>query len=112
VLKLYVAYLSHQKDKGTSLQVDQVTLFQLAREAVGFRLFGLVDAVTFDWTYEVRWGPKDPVYGLAERSAGHLLFRLGQWLGSFDHARRDVASIPVTPEWVREHMPEARWPWE
>ena len=113
--KLHVAYLSHRKDDGTSLRLDEVTLPSLLLEDLGYRAGTLLDAVTFGWTYEVRWGPKDAEYGLADRSLGHQMFRLAQWaaLGfGTDRERRAVACIPVSAQWVKENMPDAGYPFD
>jgi hypothetical protein len=63
----------------------------------------------------VRWGPKDPEYGISFHSLGSKLFDLAQWAGGGFGAHRrerDVASIPVSYDWVREHYPAAGWPWD
>jgi hypothetical protein len=113
VTKLNVVHLSHQKDEGTWLQLEEVTLSRLLLEDLRWRAAGLLDSVTCEWMYEVRWGPKDPVYGLADRSAGHCLYRLAQWCTAPARLRRRaVARIPVSAAWVRKHMPDAGYPFD
>lgn len=109
-----VASLCHQKT-GTTLEIEEVTLRRLVWEHAGETVFGLLHRIGYEWAYSVRWGPKDPEFDYADRSLGHLLFSFGQWSANgFRKFKppRLVASFEVTPEWVREHYPDAGWPWD
>lgn len=67
------------------------------------------------WMYKLRWGPCDEEYGLADRSIGHITFMFGQWFGSGFGAwkhEKTLGKFPVTAEWVKEHCPDAGWPWD
>lgn len=110
-----IASLCMQKDEGTTIQVSRVPLAALAAEhlsdvlceALGTRLCSPPDAA-----YRLRWGPVDDL-GIAVKSAGHLWYSFGEWLHTltFKHETH-VATLPVTAEWVREHYPDAGWPWD
>ncbi len=111
--KIRVAQLSHSKAEGTTLSIEETTLSGLAREHVGDCLFGLTGRISYDWLYEVRWGPKDANCGISFRSLGSALFSLGQWFGGWGYgSRRHISSIPVTSDWVNENFPGAGWPWD
>ena len=113
----YVAVLSHQKDEGTTLRIEEARLRDLVREQAGSTVFGAVTCIPAwldNFLYQVRWGRKDPEYGIAERSLGHLLFRFGQWAGCGFGMRdsRIIDKFPVTGEWVQKHFPDVGWPWD
>jgi hypothetical protein len=110
---LHIACLQHQKDTGNTLVIGEVTLRHLVREHIGETVFGLLNQVGFEWAYKVRWGPVDPEFGIADKSLGCKLFAFGQWAANGFQKytpAREVASFPVTPEWVREHLPKVGWP--
>jgi hypothetical protein len=112
---VYVASLSHHIERGTTVEIEEVTFRHLCVDHLGDWLFGAMSHVQYDWMYSVRWGRVDPDWGFADRSLGHLLFSLSQWCGTAFgswNKRKKIASFPVTPEWVREHMPELGWPWD
>lgn len=112
---VYVASLCHHIEEGTTVRIEEVSLWHLYKEHLGDWVFGAMSRIQYDWMYEVRWGRKDPDWGLADHSLGHLLFAFSQWCGNgfgHWHDRKLIASFPVTPEWVREHMPELGWPWD
>ena len=115
MMKFNIAQLVHGKD-GSAVLIEEVALRDYLMEyVVGDNLFGLLNWVHRDWMYSVRWGPEDPEFGFAEKSLGAKLFSLAQWtaggFGAYRKARR-VAQFPVSYEWVREHMPDAGWPWD
>ena len=115
-MKIKIANLSHQKDEGTTLAITEMTLRDYLLEyVVGDNLFGLLNWISRDWMYNVRWGPVDPEWDFAEKSLGSKMFAFAQWAGGgFGAYRRsrDIARFPVTAEWVREHFPEAGWPFD
>lgn len=106
--------LSNSLAEGTTVRLAETTLWYLFLEALGDNLFGLLSRAP-EWLYEIRWGPKDPEWGIADRSLGSRLYILSQWCGgAFGtwNKRRHVASFPVTSDWVREHFPDAGWPFD
>ena len=118
------ARLVHQKDRGTTIELYYQPLHALLLEEIGAGILewrctpersGPVCSLLLgspDWLWHVRWGPRDE-YGIADRSLGHQLHRLGQWMASgFGTWKLDesVGHIPVTPEWMQEHFPDAGWP--
>ena len=108
---MYIAELSFQKDRGPHLEIEEQSLPGLVLESIGDSLFGLLSYAP-DFLYELRWGPKDPEFGIADRSVGHLLYTFGQWcgLGFGAHAKRGkVVSIPLTTEQVQEAFPSLTW---
>ena len=115
-MKIHLAELSHQKDEGTTHAITEVTLRDYLLEyVVGDNLFGLLNWMSREWTYSVRWGPVDPEWGFAEKSLGSKLCDLAQWAGGgFGAYRRSrtIAKLPVTAEWVREHYPQAGYPFD
>lgn len=114
-MRRVMAHLSYQKDTLTSLSLEETTTWQLVLEDIGDGAFGLLAHLCNDWAYSIRWGPKDPEYGISFHSLGSKLFDLSQWCGGGFGSwkkHRQVAEIPVSFDWVREHMPEAGWPWD
>jgi hypothetical protein len=114
-MKVHVARLSHQKDEGTTLRIEEVALRDLVLESAGDAAFGLLTWLHRDWLYAIRWGRTDPEYGFADRSLGSKLHDLTQWAGGGFGAwrrARHVARIPVSPQWVRLHFPDAGWLWD
>jgi hypothetical protein len=113
-MKTWVADLSHNKDEGTYLTIREASLASLVLQDVGDSVFGLLNWAHRDWMYSLRWGKADPQWGFADKSAGSKLHDLAQWAGGgFGSFRRDkdIAHLPVTRAWVREHCPDAGWPW-
>ena len=110
--KINIATLTYQIDEGTNAEVEETTLFGLALEYVGDTLFGLTMRLcNNNWSYEVRWGPKDPDYGLADRSLGHVLYAFSQWCGNWGYKRRKPViklPVPADSKWAKD----AGWPWD
>lgn len=110
--RLKVANLTYRVEKGPTARVDETTLTGLILEDLGDKLFGLISRLcNNNWSYEVRWGPKDPDCGVADHSLGHQLFNLAQWVANWGYGRRvKVAEFPADPDskWVKE----AGWPWD
>lgn len=102
------AHLACQKDKGTYLSVVRRPLRAVIADWAGDWLFGLIDPP--GWTYEVRWGPRDEEFGLADRSLGHQLFRLSQWCGGGFGTwklEKEIAEIPLSPVQVLRYFHDA-----
>lgn len=110
--RLKVANLSYQIEEGTVVRVYETALTGLILEDLGDKLFGLICRLcNNNWSWEVRWGPKDPEYGIADHSLGHQLFALAQWVANWGYDRRTkvaVLSIDPNSKWVSE----AGWPWD
>lgn len=93
---------------GDFIHLEETTLRHAAMEHLGDNLFGLACRLTPEWTYKLRWGPKDDDFGIAEKSIGHVMYQFGQWVGGGFGAwkqRKSLARIPVTAEWIRENLP-------
>ncbi len=102
------AYLAHSRDKGTFVHITVHPLRAVIAAWVGDRLFGLINPP--EWTWRLRWGPRDVEFGLADWSLGHQLYRLGQWCGSgfgTGKLEKTIAEISLTPAQVLEHFPDA-----
>ena len=112
--------LSHSKE-GTSVSLEEVPLWAwLAQEACeGFcalteKLTGFCFISPPEWMFRLRWGRLD-ADGYTSRCAGSVLWRFGQALcGGFGAYRRQktLTCVSVSYEWVREHQPDAGWPWD
>jgi hypothetical protein len=115
---IHEAGLMYSRD-GAAIEISERPIWAVIAEQVGETMdtltFHLFCCRTPGWTYKIRWGPKDPIYDIADKSLGHIMFRLGQWMasgfGTWNQQHR-IASIPVSDEWVREHYPDAGWPWD
>ena len=98
---MIVASHMYNRD-GAFIELEEQSLTNLVLEHVGDRLFGFMCWATPEWTYELRWGPKDEEFGLSDQSVGHKLYLLGQFFGSGFGAwnkRKTLARIPVDPSW-------------
>lgn len=115
-MKVDVARLAYQKDEKTTLQIYEVPLSSLVLDSLANAIcdhFWHIFCSPPEWAYEVRWGPKDEEFEIADKSLGHHWFNFGQWvLGFEDRGSRRIGSIPVSFDWVKEHMPDAGWPWD
>lgn len=116
MMKMKIAHLGHQIDEGSFITIAEVSLTDLILQYyIGDELFGFLNWLHRDWMYSIRWGKIDPEYEIAEKSLGSKLFALAQWAGNGFGAyrrERDIAHLPVSSEWVREHFPNAGWPWD
>lgn len=116
--------LSHGRD-GTAVELQEVPLWALLLTEAGEWLADASHPVFCcqpEWTFKLTYAPPDEdeepdedgeVYN--SHTLGAALFRFGNWLinpfGAYRHYVTKV-SLPVTPEWVQEHMPDAGWPWD
>lgn len=117
--------MGHSKD-GTEIDLHEVPLrdFLLleASEWLLDKTHPLFCCSDWPWAWKIAWAPppegEEPdeegwVYN--PNTLGHALHLIGNRLaGGFGAIRkyRRVARIPVTPEWVREHIPGAGWPFD
>lgn len=112
--------LSYGQD-GTTVSLTEVPFWAWAAQEIGEGLDVLSEKVTGlclinppEWMFALRWGALDED-GYTPRSAGSVLYRFGQQLmNGFGAYRREktIAHLPVSSEWVREHRPDAGWPWD
>jgi hypothetical protein len=123
-MKIDVAHLQHSR-RGTELVVMKTPLHALLLDDLGDGVLGAVRhrlcCRVPEWLFRIHWGEPDPDDELEDgrpyypHSAGRYAYDLGSWIGSgFGTWRKpkEIAKIPVTSEWVREHYPELGWPWD
>lgn len=100
------------------MEIEETTTTGVVMETLGDLAFGLAGELFrpgMGWLYEVRWGPKDEEFGLADKSLGHVAFDFAQWCGGgfgWWSKRKRIARIPVSADWVREHYPVAAAEWD
>jgi hypothetical protein len=110
--------LTHSLE-GTSVRLTEVPFWALAAQYLAeeaesrhFAGFCMLDPP--EWTWNIRWGdPEEDGYN--PRTLGSVIWRFGNALlsgfGAYKH-EKDIVSIPVSYEWVREHFPDAGGPWD
>lgn len=117
--------LSHGQD-GTTVDLHEVPVWAyLAEQASEWVLTAthpLFCCGDWPWAWKIAWAPPPPgekpdedgwVYN--PHTLGHALHSFGNQLaGGFGAWRRykTKARIPVPPDWVREHIPDAGWPFD
>jgi hypothetical protein len=112
------ASLSYGRD-GSFIELHERPLWavvvEMAGETVTSNLTGHLFCCNIpEWAWKLRWGPLDDD-GWTDKNIGHCMYELGQWVGMGFGAwkqSRLVARLPVTSAWVREHYPDAGWPWD
>ena len=113
-----VWHLTHSLE-GTSVTLTEVPFWAwaaqyLADEAEGrhFPGFCLIDPPA--WAWDIQWGEAEED-GYNPHTLGSVIWRFGQAMlggfGAWKH-EKDIVSLPVSYEWVREHCPDAGWPWD
>jgi hypothetical protein len=110
--------LSRSRD-GTAVSLDEAPFWAWAAQTLGENICWALEKTTGvclidppEWMWSLRWGKPD-ADGYTERCAGHVVSRAGNALCSgFGAWRRGwtAGMLPVTDEWVREHQPDAGWP--
>jgi hypothetical protein len=112
--------LSHSKD-GTSVSLEEVPFWAWAVQAAGDELCYLTEQATGfcfiappEWMFRLRWGRLDGD-GYTSRNLGSKVWDFGNALlsgfGAW-HLQKTIARLPVSYDWVREHQPDAGWPWD
>lgn len=103
--------LSFQKDKGALLVLTAQPLRATIACWTGDLLFGLITAVTWEWTFQVGIGKRD-AYGLLPWSVGHGLFTVAQWAGrgfGLLKLEKEIAELPLTQDQVKQYFPDDHW---
>jgi hypothetical protein len=101
------ASLGHGRD-GAFIELNERPMWALAAENIGEAItdhtFHLLCCNIPEWTAKIRWGKS------ADEDGYSVLYRFGSWLnlgfGAWKQYR-EIARIPVSNEWVREHYPDA-----
>jgi hypothetical protein len=119
--------LVHSRD-GNFVELREVPAWALAVQGAGETLAGWLCTATRhraccdppDWMYDLHWGKaEDDPLGTGEPWYPHNLARY-VWdfttrleVGPKAAWQRPPAhSVPVSTEWVREHFPDAGWPFD
>jgi hypothetical protein len=117
--------LTHSQN-GTSVEVKEVSLWAYLIDQVSDWLLEITHPVfccsDWEWTWKLAWAPPpedekpdDDGYIYNPHTLGHFLHMIGHKLGGgFGMWKRykTIGDIPVTAEWVQEHIPDAGWPWD
>jgi hypothetical protein len=108
-------HLTYGRD-GTSVRLEETPFWAWAAQELGEQACWLTEkTIGFcfiappDWMFRLRWAPLDDD-GFTDKSVGSKIGTFGQALCSgFGAWRKEklVARLPVTDEWLREHMPDA-----
>jgi hypothetical protein len=112
-MKVNVAHLTYS-DESAELVVEATTTRNLLLEEAGDWCFGVLCSLSNNnWSYAIRWGPKDPEYDVSFHSLGSVIFNFAQRCALWGNSgRKPVASFPVTREWVSGHFPDSGWLWD
>lgn len=107
--------------EGTSVSLEEVPFWAWAAQHAGDNFCWLTEKLTGfcflsppEWMFRLRWGKLDDD-GYTARNVGHYMWAFGNALCSgFGAYRREkkITSLPVSYDWVREHQPDAGWPWD
>lgn len=113
-MKIDCAVLSNSRE-GTSVKITEKPLSSIVVSALVDALcdkMGSYICSPPEWSFKIRWGREDED-GYTDKSLGHYWFNFGQWSHLWGYKReREIASIPVTYEWVHEYYPNVGWPWD